>query len=577
MNVTASKPLFLTALALAAAGCSASSGGTGGGGGGGGGVAAGGGGGLGGGGTGGGGGLLDAGGGGGGGGSPGGIPQTCAEALASQSYIGCEYWPTVTMNASLYDGFSFAIAAANPTAAPAQVTIEIGGQLVQTVTVAPGDLQTIPLPWVPALLQTNLEPDSKLLQRVAYKVTSSVPITLYQFNPLDFELSPPPFGCELSNGRCYSFTNDASLLLPKSALRGEYYGIAYPTQHYGASNPVTPQQWVNSPGFLSVTATEDGTSVEVTASGHIRAGIGVGAMSPGQTATFSLNAGDVLVLASGSPPDGETPAPGQPCVTQLNGSTTLRLCPTPPAYDVTGTRIKATRPVSVLGGHSCTFVPYDTFACDHLEESVFPVESLGQDLVVTAPQAMAGATSSTSRPDNMYVRILSAANDNEVTFEPAVSPGFTLQAGEWREIGPIQGDFRVKGKNKLLVAQYMVGENYSGASAGGGDPALSIAIPVEQYRLEYTFLAPASYTHNFVNVVTAPGATITIDGTPIPAASFTPIGSSGLGVARHKITGGAHSITGTQNFGIVVYGYGSYTSYMYPGGLNLETIVIVPE
>ena len=31
-----------------------------------------------------------------------------------------------------------------------------------------------------------------------------------------------------------------------------------------------------------------------------------------------------------------------------------------------------------------------------------------------------------------------------------------------------------------------------------------------------------------------------------------------------------------RNFGIVVYGYGLDTSYMYPGGLNLETIVIIP-
>src|SRR5437660_1040789 len=27
-----------------------------------------------------------------------GDPQTCAEATASKSYIGCDYWPTVLMN-----------------------------------------------------------------------------------------------------------------------------------------------------------------------------------------------------------------------------------------------------------------------------------------------------------------------------------------------------------------------------------------------------------------------------------------------------------------------------------------------
>ena len=36
-------------------------------------------------------------------------------------------------------------------------------------------------------------------------------------------------------------------------------------------------------------------------------------------------------------------------------------------------------------------------------------------------------------------------------------------------------------------------------------------------------------------------------------------------------------MSGTKNFGIVVYGYGSYTSYMYPGGLNLEKIIVTPK
>ena len=43
-------------------------------------------------------------------------------------------------------------------------------------------------------------------------------------------------------------------------------------------------------------------------------------------------------------------------------------------------------------------------------------------------------------------------------------------------------------------------------------------------------------------------------------------------VARHAIDGGTHQMSADKNFGIVVYGFGSYTSYMYPGGLDFEEI-----
>ena len=33
-----------------------------------------------------------------------------------------------------------------------------------------------------------------------------------------------------------------------------------------------------------------------------------------------------------------------------------------------------------------------------------------------------------------------------------------------------------------------------------------------------------------------------------------------------------HTINSSAAFGIVVYGYGRFTSYMYPGGLDLERI-----
>lgn len=515
--------------------------------------------------------------------SSGGVPQTCAEALMNKSYIGCEYWPTVTSNSLLFDQFKFAIAAANPTTTDAVVTVERAGAMIKQVTVTPGQLQTIELPWVDELKGVDAVGDgsglgSILSKKGAYKVTSSVPVTVYQFNPLEFELKPAPANCPQPDeqGRCFSFSNDASLLLPKTALSGEYFVVGYPTMHLGVVDPLFgTTQWINSPGFVTITATEDGTNVTFDSSANVRTGPGVAKVSVGGSATYKLDAGDVLQLLSGAGPAGKTPQTGKPCVDDFVQGVTY--CPSPPSLDFTGSHINADKPISVIAGHDCTFVPYDAFACDHIEESLFPLDTLGNSLIVTAPLKVSSVGAVPGEPDNMYVRVISATNGNAITFDPPVSPPVTLDAGKWIEIGPVTQDFQVKAKDKVLVGQYMIGENYGGGQATAGDPSLSIAIPTEQYRVEYSFLAPTTYTYNIVNVVTATGSNISIDGVAIPSAEFTPIGGTGMSVARHAISGGTHRMVGNANFGIVVYGYGSYTSYMYPGGLNLEKIIIVPQ
>jgi len=71
-------------------------------------------------------------------------PQTCAEAMANSSYVGCDFWPTVVYN-PVYSVFDFAAVVANAGNTPAQVTVSRNGMMVQ-VMVQPGSLQEIRLP-----------------------------------------------------------------------------------------------------------------------------------------------------------------------------------------------------------------------------------------------------------------------------------------------------------------------------------------------------------------------------------------------------------------------------------------------
>jgi hypothetical protein len=160
-------------------------------------------------------------------------------------------------------------------------------------------------------------------------------------------------------------------------------------------------------------------------------------------------------------------------------------------------------------------------------------------------------------------------------------PG-TINAGQVVECGQVAADFEVKGDHEFAVAAFTLGASI--VDPGNqppnqkGDPDLSLFASVEQYRTKYVFLAPSDYDVNFVDVVGPTGTTLNLDGAPV-TASFKAV-SAAYGVARIPLTAGAnngaHLLTGTQPIGIQVMGYGAYTSYQYPGGLDLSQIAPPP-
>ena len=300
-----------------------------------------------------------------------------------KSYLGCDYWPTVTAN-NVWSIFDYAVVVANGQMTPAMVTVTGGGTAIPPVTVAPGQLQTIYLPWVPALKGVDQDscgdavalPGSVLQTGGAYHLVSSVPVTVYQFNALEYVGMGGPANKDWSacpgstmacaaTGMpigCFSFSNDASLLLPSTAMTGNYRVLGQPTwasQSVGA--------------YVAITATADNTTVTTTVSknGSIIAGTGVTATAAGGMLTLMMNAGDVAELVG----------------------------PTTAGSDLSGSLIHADQPIQVITGLPCVEVPDQALACDHVEESNFPAETFGEDYVVaqpTGPRANAWATSCAS-------------------------------------------------------------------------------------------------------------------------------------------------------------------------------------
>jgi len=149
-------------------------------------------------------------------------------------------------------------------------------------------------------------------------------------------------------------------------------------------------------------------------------------------------------------------------------------------------------------------------------------------------------------------------------------PAALNNPGDYVEIDSA-GDFKIKAGKRILVSQYMKGQD---AGGGSGDPAMALAVTNGQFRKDYLFHSPVNYEHNYVNITAPLNAQVTLDGQPV-GVPFTAVGGSGFGIARVKFANGGdgnHRINSPERIGITVYGYGQYTSYWYPGGLNLTDL-----
>jgi hypothetical protein len=473
--------------------------------------------------------------------------------------------------------FDFAVVVANAGDATAEVTVERGGMPIGgVVTIPPDELRTIYLPWIPELKGPDADTcgstgngvlsASTRLPDGAYHLSSSLPVTVYQFSALEYApqggppgkswAGCPAAGCTMAATACYSYSNDASLLLPSTAMTKNYRVTGY-----------TGWGELMIGGTIAVTGTEDDTTVNVQVSptGALQAGAGLAATGARGILTFPIARGEVV---------------------QLIGT---------PTADLSGTLVQSDKPVQVITGSACTQVPYGTQACDHIEESVFPAETLGTHYFVAVPTSPSGA------PVAHLVRIYGNADGTQLTYPQGKPDGFpdVIDAGEVYENGlamlvvqpfstppfywnlSVTTDFEVVGDHEFAVASFQFGaQALSGTqvAAARGDPAQSLVAAVEQYRRKYVFLAPTDYPVNFVDVVQPMAAEVLLDGAP-PGGTLTPLGTSGYGVRRVPLgpgNGGAHVMTSAEPFGIQVMGYGEYTSYQYPGGLNLEVIAPPP-
>ena len=230
---------------------------------------------------------------------------------------------------------------------------------------------------------------SGLVRGGAYHLVSDLPVTVYQFSPLQFEkpatpdcMDEPYRSCQSDDecrpgdrcvpvpgnllesacrdsARCHSLTGDASILLPTAALQREYLAVSRAT--VGLSRDLGGGTRISSvaPGFVTIVGTADGSTVSVDYTAFTEEGGGVAPQRPGAQAMYALDRGDVLQLVSRRALGlcARTHTETDPAAA---GPDTF--CDPGPTFDLTGTRITSDQPIAVFAGHSCAFVPYHAWA-----------------------------------------------------------------------------------------------------------------------------------------------------------------------------------------------------------------------
>ena len=243
--------------------------------------------------------------------------------------------------------------------------------------------------------------------------------------------------------------------------------------------------------------------------------------------------------------------------------------------DSTGMRVTSTKPVSFFSNQECTDIPTNIRACDHLTEQIPPTSTWGRAFF---------AASLLGRNSGEIFRVIAAKDSTTVivnctTFSQVQVYNLSV-AGNWQEfrISPLSF-CNIESSSPILVTQFALGNDIDRI----GDPFMMMIPPVEQYSNSYVLNVLPTFSTNYITIYVAtvyyqPNR-IFVDDTSQVGSIWTPVYCSNSllcgYITRVSLTAGEHRLyhqDPNARVGVSAYGFNTFNSYGYPGGLKLTPI-----
>ncbi|MDB4982099.1 MAG: hypothetical protein JWM82_2851 [Myxococcales bacterium] len=366
----------------------------------------------------------------------------------------------------------------------------------------------------------------------SFRVRSDAPISAYSIWPY---------------GGAVSYAPSAMLLLPTASLGSRYLLV---------------DAWIFAPGSTEgpraqIVANEDATEIKLTPTINLNDGDHLTGAAAGQTATYTLNRGEVLQFAS---------------LLELNGS-----------------KLESNKPIAVFGGNSCMNIPEGVAACDAASQQLPAVSQWGNEYVGVRYRSRSGKAAGDG--ESVPWRVIAAVDGTVLTYDPEPPPKApaSLAGGEAATFWTGR-PFTVRSQDNahpIFMSAFMTG----GADyLGLGDPEFVNVVPSDQYLDHYVFFADVTYKETSLVLVrrkTKDGfKDVTLDCAGV-IPDWQPVGASGdfeytrvdlsVGGAPAKsgkgeCSLGGHEMSSDGPFTATVWGWDNYASYAYPTGTGIRPL-----